>query len=367
MIFDSIFGGIFANKTVIITGHTGFKGSWLSEWLLQLGARVVGIALDPHTNPSHFSSLKLVERIEDIRQDLRDRAAVENIVSKVQPDFVFHLAAQALVSKGYTCPYQTWTTNVIGSLNILEGLRTLKKRCIVVMITSDKCYENKEWTWGYREVDSLGGKDPYSASKAAAELLIASHTKSFFLHGELIRTASARAGNVIGGGDWADGRIVPDCIKAWQRKESVALRNPDATRPWQHVLEPLSGYLHLAMELSMSAAYHGEPFNFGPSTFQNKSVADLVNLMRLEWGGVSWEKPTQHVSSMPEAGLLKLNCDKALHLLNWSPTLNFEETIRMTTKWYKEYYQSSCVADLSISQLHEYTSIAKQRGIAWTR
>jgi len=226
---------IFEQKKVLITGHTGFKGVWLSHWLNQMGANIVGLALDPPTNPSHFTASNLAELIDDYRVDIRNRIELEKYVLDVQPDFVFHLAAQALVRQSYEDPLETWNTNVLGTLHVLEALRKLDKKCIAVIVTSDKCYENIEWVWGYRETDAMGGPDPYSASKGAAELAIRSHIKSFFSKNK-VRIASARAGNVIGGGDWADHRIIPDCVKSWSTGDLVSLRNPYATRPWQHVL-----------------------------------------------------------------------------------------------------------------------------------
>lgn len=260
---------VFANTKVLVTGHTGFKGSWLSLWLTQLGAQVSGISLGVPTEPSHFAAAGLVERIQDYRLDIRDGTALKSLVQDIQPDFVFHLAAQPLVRRSYADPVETWQTNAMGTINVLEALRGLKNPCVAVLITSDKCYDNVEWVWGYRETDALGGPDPYSASKGAAELAIRSYVRSYFPKDGPVRIGVGRAGNVIGGGDWADDRIVPDCVHAWSRGETVQLRNPLATRPWQHVLEPLSGYLNLAIALHLDAKWHGEPFNFGPPAQQN--------------------------------------------------------------------------------------------------
>jgi len=359
----------FDGKTVLVTGHTGFKGAWLTAWLKQLGAKVVGVALDPPTNPSHFDAAHLGRCMTDQRIDVRNRKAVEEAVVSAQPDFLFHLAAQALVRRSYDDPMETWLTNVQGTLHVLEALRKLNKPCSAVIITSDKCYDNVEWVWGYRETDALGGPDPYSASKGAAELAIRSHVKSFFPKAtSKVRIASARAGNVIGGGDWATDRIVPDCVKAWSRDNMVELRNPRSTRPWQHVLEPLSGYLNLATALSHQPEMHGESFNFGPPAQQNHSVLELVQQMALHWDKVSWKDVSQSAQGPYESGLLKLNCDKALHHLRWHAVMGFEDTVRMTTEWYRAFYQRpDSIADTTDMQIADYTAIAKQQGLAWAQ
>jgi CDP-glucose 4,6-dehydratase len=359
----------FNNKTVVVTGQTGFKGAWLTAWLKQLGAKVVGIALDPPTIPSHFEVAKLADGMTDLRVDVRDRSAIEQAIVSAQPDFVFHLAAQALVRRSYDDPMETWQINVMGTLHVLEGLRKLEKPCAAVIITSDKCYDNVEWVWGYRETDAMGGPDPYSASTGAAELAIRSHIKSYFPKTtSKVRIASARAGNVIGGGDWAADRIVPDCVKAWSGNNSVDLRNPHSTRPWQHVLEPLSGYLSLAIALSKQPELHGEPFNFGPLAQQNHSVLELVQQMALHWDRVQWKDVSQAISGPYESGLLKLNCDKALHYLRWHAVMNFEDTVRMTAEWYRVYYEEPArIAATTRSQIEAYTEFARQKGLAWTR
>lgn len=354
---------VFQGKTVLVTGHTGFKGSWLSAWLHLLGAKVIGVALDPPTIPSHFAAVELGEMIQDYRLDIRDAMALKAMVQDIQPDFVFHLAAQALVRQSYADPVETYQINVLGTLHILEALRTLGKPCVATMITSDKCYDNVEWVWGYRETDALGGPDPYSASKGAAELVIRSHVKSFFPKGGNLRVAVARAGNVIGGGDWAANRIVPDCVRAWGAGETVALRNPHSTRPWQHVLEPLSGYLTLAAELHQQAELHGEPFNFGPAAQQSHTVLDLVRAMSRYWADVRWTDISDAALGPYESGLLKLNCDKALHVLRWHASMSFDETIRMTAEWYRAYYEApGSIGDVTCAQIREYESIAQGRG-----
>lgn len=359
----------FREKTVLITGHTGFKGAWLTAWLKQLGARAVGIALDPPTVPSHFQAANLANGMTDLRVDIRDRASIEDAIVAEKPDFVFHLAAQALVRRSYDDPLETWQTNVLGTLNVLEALRKLDRHCATVLITSDKCYDNVEWVWGYRETDALGGPDPYSASKGAAELAIRSHIKSYFPKAtSKVRIATARAGNVIGGGDWAADRIVPDCVKAWSDNIAVELRNPHSTRPWQHVLEPLSGYLSLATALFRQPDLHGEPFNFGPAALHNHSVLALVQSMAEHWDQVRWSVVSQSSKGPYESGLLKLNCDKALHHLQWRAVMNFEETVQMTAEWYREYYQPSAqIALTTQSQIEAYTALARLQQLPWAQ
>jgi CDP-glucose 4,6-dehydratase len=358
----------YNGKTVVITGHTGFKGAWLTAWLKQLGARVVGVALEPPTEPSHFSAAKLGDGMEDYRIDIRNRLALEEVIVSAQPDFVFHLAAQAIVRRSYEDPIETWETNLLGTLHVLEALRSLDKPCAAVLITSDKCYDNVEWVWGYRETDALGGPDPYSASKGAAELVIRSHIKSYFPEAtSKVRIASARAGNVIGGGDWAEHRIVPDCVKAWSTDKVVDLRNPHSTRPWQHVLEPLSGYLALANALAQQPELHGQPFNFGPQAQQNHSVLALVQQMAMHWDKVRWQDVSGGGAPY-ESGLLKLNCDKALHYLQWHAVMGFEDTVQMTAEWYRAYYQkSSQIADVTVEQVAAYTAIARRQGLDWAQ
>ncbi|WP_341880166.1 CDP-glucose 4,6-dehydratase [Synechococcus sp. UW140] len=359
----------FENKIVIITGNTGFKGSWLTAWLKQLGAKVVGIALDPPTEPSHFTVSGLSEGIVEHRIDIRNQHELEEVILSAKPDYLFHLAAQALVRHSYENPLETWQTNVLGTLHILEALRKLEKPCAAVIITSDKCYDNVEWIWGYRETDSIGGPDPYSASKGAAELAIRSHIKSFFpKETSMVRIASARAGNVIGGGDWAKHRIVPDCVNAWSTNNIVELRNPHSTRPWQHVLEPLSGYLTLAIALANRSELHGQPFNFGPNAQQNNSVLELVKQMALHWEKVRWQDISDVKAGQYESGLLKLNCDKALHYLQWHSVLGFEDTVRMTAEWYRAYYhQPAQIAAMTSAQIVAYTAIAQQQCLAWAQ
>tara|TARA_B100001250_G_scaffold202781_1_gene173846 strand:+ start:11344 stop:12438 length:1095 start_codon:yes stop_codon:yes gene_type:complete len=358
----------FNGTKVLITGHTGFKGAWLSAWLKKLGAEVIGIALEELNDLSHFNVASIATGMKDYRLDIRDQKSLNKIILDEKPDFIFHLAAQALVRKSYDDPVDTWSTNVMGTLNILESLRLIDKNCYAVIITSDKCYDNVEWVWGYKETDALGGPDPYSASKGAAELVIRSHIKSFFSNEGKVRIASARAGNVIGGGDWSQDRIIPDCVKAWSEGKTVKLRKPHATRPWQHVLEPLSGYLRLAIELIKQPAIHGEAFNFGPPAKQNQSVIELVEAMALHWNQVKWEDISSTENGPYESGLLKLNCDKALSLLNWNAVMGFEDTVRMTAKWYSDFYNNpNDIAKTTDEQIEEYINLALLGGLDWAQ
>jgi CDP-glucose 4,6-dehydratase len=288
----------------------------------------------------------------------------------LQPDFVFHLAAQPLVRPSYENPIDTISINTLGTANVLDALRALDKPTVAVMITSDKAYDNVEWVWGYRETDRLGGKDPYSASKGMAELVIRTYVESFFNSPDSnVRVGIVRAGNVIGGGDWAVDRVVPDCMTAWSRNEIVNIRSPGSTRPWQHVLEPLSGYLSLASALASDSNKHGQAYNFGPPANQNYSVRLLIDEMAKYWKNIRWNDTSQSEDHLHEAGLLKLNCDKALFDLNWTPSLQFEETVRMTAQWYKAFYENNTdsMYAFSLSQITEYTKLANERGIEWAK
>ncbi|MFM1798190.1 MAG: hypothetical protein RLZZ117_468 [Cyanobacteriota bacterium] len=341
-------------RTVLLTGHTGFKGSWLAFWLLELGADLTGIALPPEPGPSLFEQLGLAKRLHHCIADLRDGALVRRLVAQCQPEVVLHLAAQPLVRRSYAEPLLTWETNVMGTLHLLEALRPLKQSCTAVMITTDKVYRNKEWLYGYREIDPLGGHDPYSSSKAAAEIAIGSWRSSFC--GSLpyqtsqLRIASARAGNVIGGGDWASDRIVPDAMRALAKGDAIGVRNPAATRPWQHVLEPLGGYLRLAERLSEDPSL-ASAYNFGPQLEANRSVRELVEQVLRHWPG-RWED--QRDPQAPhEANLLHLVIDKAHHELDWAPRWDFATTVERTVNWYRRLLVSGssseecCQADLA--------------------
>jgi CDP-glucose 4,6-dehydratase len=363
------FGNCFRGQDVVVTGHTGFKGGWLALWLHHLGARVHGYSLSPPSEPSLFAMARLDEVVEHNLGDVRDLERFAGVLRRVRPRFVFHLAAQAIVSLSYSDPVETISTNVMGTTIVLEALRHVAWPCAAVLVTSDKCYDNVEWPWGYRETDALGGKDVYSGSKGAAELAIRSYFQSFFRGDDHpVRLAVARAGNVIGGGDWAPDRIVVDCIKAWLGGRRVPLRSPDATRPWQRVLEPLAGYLALAQSLARSSAHHGEAFNFGPRAEQTRTVLELLKDLARLWGFHSGEDAYEIVERRPfhEAGLLKLNCDKALLALRWTPTLSYRECIDMTGAWYRAVLREGAEARaLTVAQIARYESAAAEREIAW--
>ena len=360
----------YRGKTVLLTGHTGFKGSWLAIWLTHLGARVVGVALEPPSTPSNFAASRVADHVRDIRQDIRDLASLRDVLQQERPDFVFHLAAQALLRTSYAEPLETMSTNAIGTASVLEALRSVGHSVVAVMITSDKSYDNVEWLWGYRENDRLGGKDPYSASKGMAELAIRSYVDSYFRNADSkVRLAVARAGNVIGGGDWAADRIVPDCVRAWSEGGSVDIRSPNATRPWQHVLEPLCGYLALGALLANDPDLHGEAYNFGPPADQDISVGKLIDEMAKHWPDVRWKDASGGNVGAREAMLLKLNCDKAMIELSWRATLRFEETVAMTADWYKHYYREhpDSMRDFSLAQIRNYMELHDQRRLQAAR
>ena len=352
---------VFKNKKVIITGHTGFKGSWLTFWINLLGAKVLGISNKQVSYPSNFNILKIKEKISHKILDIQEAKRLKKVIKNFKPDFIFHLAAQALVTKSYEDPLNTIKTNAIGTLNLLESLKDLNSKCTVILITSDKSYKNLEIKRGYHENDILGGFDPYSASKACAELIIQSYIKSFFKKKKNILIGVARAGNVIGGGDWSDDRLVPDCVKSWSRNKDVILRNPSSTRPWQHVFEALSGYLFFASKLKKNSKLHGEAFNFGPSNKTSYSVLHLVKEMRKNWEKVSW-KIKRNKSKFYESNLLKLNSLKAKKKLKWKSVLTFKETSKLTSLWYKEYYlKKGSIEMLSIKHLQYFQKILNER------
>ena len=327
-----MFSSTFRDKAVWLSGSTGFKGSWLAEWLLALGARVHGFALPPDTEPALFDQLGLESRIHQEFADVRDPAAVRTSLLNAQPDFVFHLAAQALVRPSYQAPVDTYAVNVMGSIHLLEVLRDLEKSCAAVFVTTDKCYENREWVHAYREEDALGGHDPYSSSKAAAEIAISSWRRSFF-ESHPVRIASARAGNAIGGGDWAADRIVPDCIRALQAGQAIPVRQPACTRPWQHVLDPLGGYLQLAAALACGKPGVDSAFNFGLGSGANATTAELVTEVLKHWPG-TWEDKSDP-DAPHEAGLLSLATDKAHAMLGWKPVWDLPTAVEQTVRWYR--------------------------------
>ena len=362
-----LFNNIYDGKKVLITGNTGFKGSWLTLWLNQLGAEVIGYSKDIPTSPSMFEKLNLGNKIKHFVGDVRDYKTLSTIILKHKPDFIFHLAAQSLVKKSYTNPSETMTTNIIGTNNILECLREVNHSCVAVIITSDKCYDNLELTRGYHEMDNLGGKDPYSASKGAAELVFKGYYHSFFKNQNLIRLATARAGNVIGGGDWAEDRIIPDCIRAWEKGEKVYIRNPNSTRPWQHVLEPLSAYLHLGQKLSENIELNGNSFNFGPPSQNNQTVLDLIQQISNKYfRNVKIQYNIKEESTFHEAGLLQLDCTKAYDDLLWEANLDFEQTANYTSDWYINY-KSEDMNELTNAQINTYCKLAIEKQLSWTQ
>ena len=398
-----MFSNFYKGRRVFVTGHTGFKGSWLCEWLLSLGAEVAGYALDPQPHEVLYKQLQLGSRIsEDHRSYISDLAKIQQVISSFKPDVIFHLAAQPLVRLSYEQPVETFATNVMGTVNLLEAVRRWNHSCSVVCVTTDKCYENKEWLHAYREADPMGGHDPYSASKGATELVIASYRNSFFSSAvpcslspvpsssPFIRLASARAGNVIGGGDWAVDRIIPDCVRAIRAGQAIPVRNKIATRPWQHVLEPLSGYLTLGAELGKPesrkqkaeieeidanadtdtfqlSAFNSQlfcsPFNFGPQITSNRTVAELVQELLKHTGG-EWSDATDP-NAVHEASKLNLAIDKAFHLLAWKPVWSFEETISQTATWYLAEARGEDPKALTQSQIHAYHQAATQLGLSW--
>ena len=364
------FAEVYRGKRVLVTGHTGFKGAWLCEWLMNLGADVTGLALPPPTEPALFDQLGLAGRMRHRLGDIRDLALVQRTVKESQPDFVFHLAAQPLVRLSYLQPVDTYAINMTGTIHVLEALRGLERPCAAVLITTDKCYENHGSAHNYREEDSLGGFDPYSSSKAACEIAIASWRRSFF-KGHPVKIASARAGNVVGGGDWALDRIVPDCIRSLQKGEPIAVRNPNATRPWQHVLEPLSGYLWLAAclsnpELRPASADLASAFNFGPTPDATRTVAELVQEMLKHWPG-RWENRS-NPTAVHEANLLSLSVEKAKQMLHWQPVWSFRRTIEHTVAWYRQNQAASDTdPTLTRSQIADYSAEARQLNLPWTQ
>lgn len=360
------FSDVYHGRRVLITGHTGFKGSWLSLWLLNLGAEVAGYSVDVPSTPCNFELLGLVSSMHHYEGDIRDRARLAEVFDDFRPEIVFHLAAQSLVRRSYADPVTTFETNTIGMVNLLECIRARPWIEVAVLITSDKVYRNNEWCWGYRETDALGGYDPYSGSKGCAELVAHSYFHSFLRHGPT-RVATTRAGNVIGGGDWASDRVVPDSIHAWSQNTVAAIRSPQATRPWQHVLEPLSGYLWLGARLWQKVdGLNGEAFNFGPDPHVNQTVSELLDTMANRWPGVRWQVPEGHEQGGHEATLLKLSCDKVLFYLKWRAILQFNETVDFTVDWYRAWHSGS--QDLfgyTSRQIERYCQLALERGAPW--
>jgi len=352
-----VFEDIYQNRTVIITGHSGFKGAWLSLWLNRLGSNVIGYALDPPTHPSLFELCDLNTKITSVGGDVRDFGHLKSVIQRYKPDIIFHLAAQALVRRSYTDPLETYSTNVMGTVHLLEAVRQVGGVRVIINVTSDKCYENQEWVWGYRENDPMGGRDPYSSSKGCAELITAAYTKSYFnpehyeKHG--VSVASVRSGNVIGGGDWAEDRLLPDCMKALLENRPIVIRFPDAVRPWQHVLEPLYGYLLLAQLLYRCGAVFAGALNFGPDDENVKPVRWLVERIVETWGGKARWEIDQGVQ-LHEARTLKLDCSKAKLRLGWLPQWDLETGLKKTIEWYKAYRNHEDMFTTTINQIQDY-------------
>ena len=355
------FGGAYRNRRVLLTGNTGFKGSWLALWLKMLGAQTSGVALAPNSTPSHWDLLGL--DMDDKRIDIRDAGAVMDAIQVAAPEIVFHLAAQPLVRRSYRDPLETWSTNVMGTAHVLEACRQQPSVRAVVVITTDKCYENREWEWGYRENDRLGGHDPYSASKAGAELVVSSYRNAFFGLQGLPLLASARAGNVIGGGDWSEDRLIPDLVRAITGRTTLEVRSPNATRPWQHVLESLSGYLCLGQKLIEGRQEFAQAWNFGPGTDGNSTVGDVLSRLKVAWPALDWlatDQPQLH-----EANLLHLDSAKARQRLGWRPVWSLDEALGATAEWYRAYIERGSV--ISQNQLQAYMAAARQAGITWSK
>lgn len=361
-----LFNGVYRGRRVLVTGHTGFKGCWLTAWLLEMGAEVAGYALEPVTEPDLFSILNLRKRITHQTGDVRDPEALLRFCDDFRPEIVLHLAAQPLVRLSYREPVETYATNVMGTVHLLEAVRATPSVKSVVVVTSDKCYENREWVWGYRENEAMGGFDPYSSSKGCTELVVSAYRNSYFNNVESAALASGRAGNVIGGGDWAEDRLLPDCMRSMAAGQPVVLRNPEATRPWQHVLEPLSGYLQLGALLWQGESV-AEGWNFGPLNGDVLRVEDVVQLVINRWGSGAYE--VQSAGHPHEAMLLQLDISKAGARLQWFPVLRAAEAVAMTVDWYRMWYQSKDpeqLQQLTAEQINEYCRKAAEAGCRWT-
>jgi len=354
-----IFGNAYKNRRVLVTGHTGFKGSWLVAWLQRLGAKVTGISLPPETSPNHWDLLGL--DVESFHIDIRNEDLIRKKIVETRPETVFHLSAQPLVRRSYQRPLETWATNVMGTANVLDACRHVKELAAIVVVTTDKCYENKEWVWGYREIDPLGGHDPYSASKGGSELVAASYRRSFFNTPASPLLATARAGNVIGGGDWSEDRLIPDLVRSVKARKSLEIRSPNATRPWQHVLECLSGYLMLGQQLLEGNKSCAEAWNFGPGRDGNRQVKQVLAALKADWPNVEWncsDTPQPH-----EAQLLHLDSGKAREKLLWRPVWTFNEGAAATAEWYRAWLDRSDV--LSLDQIQSFIKIARERELSW--
>ena len=370
MISKELFGGVFQNKKVFVTGHTGFQGSWLTLWLKSLGAKVIGYSLSPPTKPSLFEILRLKQDIIHILGDVRDHSFLQKCLIKHKPDIVFHLAAQPLVRLSYEKPVDTFHTNIMGTVNLIDAIKNTQSVKAGIIITSDKCYENKEWTFAYRENDSLGGFDPYSASKGATEIITSSYSRSFFHSNNKNRKtgiATVRAGNVIGGGDWAQDRIVPDCLNSVYSRKPLLIRNPKSIRPWQHVLEPISGMLLLASKLWDNPHSYNEPWNFGPNLSANVTVKELViQIIKELEQKANWKDISKNTkNAVHEANFLRLDSTKASNLLGWRQAYSIKETIFETASWYQNYVNKTEMRKFTVSQIEKYIEKAKYMNVAW--
>lgn len=349
-------GEVLGGTRVLLTGHTGFKGTWTVHWLHRLGAEVHGLALEPDQDPALFVASKAEERLASHRiVDIRDAAATQAAIAEIEPTLILHLAAQPIVLTSYDDPVGTFATNVMGTAHVLEGARHCDATRATVVVTSDKCYENREWTWGYRENDPMGGHDPYSASKGATELVVSSYRRSFFHDTDGPAVASVRAGNVIGGGDWADRRIVPDAMRAFSKGQVLEVRSPHAVRPWQHVLEPLAGYLEIATELLTTGHRCASAWNFGPASDSARTVGELADRAVSVWGGASWKDVSQP-GARHEATLLRLATEKAQSKLSWRPRWDFDQTVDETVAWYRDFYAGKDARALCDAQLERYAA-----------
>ncbi|MDU3336063.1 CDP-glucose 4,6-dehydratase [Paraclostridium bifermentans] len=365
MVMEKCFNNIYKDKVVLVTGHTGFKGSWLTIWLELLGAKVIGYSLEPNTNPSLFKVCELENDIVSILGDIRDEKNLHIVIEKYKPEIVFHMAAQPLVRDSYENPKETYEINVMGCISLFEAIRKTKSVKTIVNITTDKCYENKEWVYGYRENDPMGGYDPYSSSKACVELLTNSYRKSFF-EDKGVEISTVRAGNVIGGGDWAKDRLIPDIAKSIISNNDICIRNPNAIRPWQHVLEPLSGYLWLGALMIEGNNNYSDGWNFGPENVDILSVKEILDLTIGIWGRGSYALDLS--KNVHEANLLKLDISKAKSKLGWRPLYNSNQAIAETVEWYKTYYQDSNInmKKFTINQIKKYVKYAEKSNIIWS-
>ena len=356
------FGESFNNKRVLITGDTGFKGTWLSIWLKKMGADVLGYALDPPSETNMFEAVRLTDEINHIHGNIIDSSYLFSVLKDYQPEFVFHLAAQSLVKRSYNEPVLTYETNVIGTVNVFEAIRQINSVKAIINVTSDKCYENKEWVWGYRENDALGGYDPYSSSKACAELVTQSYTSSFF-NDNRVGIASVRAGNVIGGGEWGKDRIVPDCMRALSSQKVIPIRNPNSCRPWQFILEPLRGYLMLAERLYVDGGEFQGPWNFGPTSTKAVKTGELVKNIIASWGQGTWQDVSSNdESDKHEMRMLRLNSDKANMLLGWRDVMDIDLAVKMSVQWYKKYYDNNSkgMYEFTSDQIDEYMKLVSK-------